>query len=165
MSLLPEHPREVARLLNPPFCAALIQRSVEGYVSTTQSPMLFALTYLVLPIVLHEPTRVTLPRSNVTKFSTWVLEHPEVRAGFPSRCHALMPFATAGLSFLLGTQALGIDDRGYLMPTGARLRGITTYPKKSDEIGRCWSRALLFGQLLGSVPRPARVLISLGVRP
>lgn len=162
---MPEQPREVARLLNPAFCAALIHRSVEGYTESTNSGMLFALTYLVLPIVLHEPTRLTLPRSNATRFSTWILQHPEVRAGLPTRCRALLPFATSGLSFLLRANVLEMDDRGYLTPTGAKLRGITTYPKRSDEISRCWSRARLFGELLGSVPRPARVLVGLGVRP
>lgn len=164
MSLLPEQPREVARLLNPAFCAALIMRSAQGFADATKTPMHLVLAYLVLPIVLHEPTRESLPRSNTTKFSTWILQHPQVRAGLTERCQAMLPFTSAGLSLLLRAKAVSINERGFILVNDVTLRGATTFPKRTTEIGRCWSRALLLGQLFGSVPRPARVLISLGVR-
>ncbi len=126
--------------------------------------MHFVLAYLVLPVVLHEPTRETLPSSNKTKLSTWIMRHPEVRAGLPERCQALLPFTTSALSFLLGSKAVTVDERGFLSIGNITLRGVTSFPKLSSEVGRCWSRALLLGELFGSVPRPSRVLISLGVR-
>lgn len=164
MSLLPDQPREVARLLNPSFCAALLLRATEGFTESAKQPMHLVLAYMVLPIVLHEPTRSTLPRSSRTKFSTWILQNPQVRTGLPDRCHALLPFTSAGLSFLIKAKALDVRDRGFLTANGLRLRGATTYPNTTDEIARCWSRSMRIGQLFASVPRPARVLISLGVR-
>jgi hypothetical protein len=166
MSLLPNQPREVARLLNPAFCGAIIQQAVEGFQAEaiSQAPMPLPLTYLVLPIVFHEPTRDILPASKATKFSTWILRHPEVRAGFADRVSAMLPFTTAAVKLLIQTRVLAVTSRGRLYRTDVRPRGMTSYPKISKGVGDCWSRALLFGKMMASTARVSRIFISLGVR-
>jgi hypothetical protein len=166
MSLLPDQPREVARLLNPCFCAALLQRTVEGFDSEEpRRPMPLLLAYLVLPLVLHEPTRESMPAAKATKFSTWVIQHPEIRSGLSERIAALLPFTTSGLSILTRTGVLTLGKKGELARSQVRVAGVTSYPKVSVSVGACWSKALLLGKLMSSVPRAARIWISLGVRP
>lgn len=166
MSLLPDQPREVARLLNPCFCAAMLQRTVEGFKSEEpRKPMPLLLVYLVLPLILHEPTRESMPTSKATKFSTWVMQHPQVRSGLPERITALLPFTTSALGVLVRTGVLTLGKAGELARSPVRVVGVTTYPKASASVGECWSKALLLGKMMTSTPRPATIWISLGVRP
>jgi hypothetical protein len=166
MSLLPDQPREVARLLNPCFCAAVLQRAVEGFQSEgALQPMPFLLCYLVLPLILHEPTRQSMPLSKATKFSTWVIEHPAIRSGLAERVAALLPFTTSGLEVLTRLGIVSIGRKGELSRSQVRVVGVTTFPRTSVSVGQCWTKAHLLGKLMSSVPRSARIWISLGVRP
>jgi Family of unknown function (DUF6521) len=119
----------------------------------------------VLPLIFHEPTRSSMPLSKATKFSTWIIQHPEVRSGLAERIAALLPFTTSGIEFLTKTEIVTLGQRGELSRSRVRVVGVTTFPRVSVSVGQCWSKALLLGKLMKSVPRTARIWISLGVRP
>ncbi len=52
-----QRPREIRNLFNPAFCGLVLARGVEGFSETTNQPMPFSLTLLILPLCLHKRTR------------------------------------------------------------------------------------------------------------
>ena len=70
-----ERPIEIAHLLNPAFCSTLLFESITGYKQENGSGMPFATAFLVLPVVLHKPTRDHLPKSIATKLHAWIQDN------------------------------------------------------------------------------------------
>ena len=56
-----QRPQDVANLLNPAFDGLLLYRAVAGYEQENEGGMPFELAFMVLPFVLHQPTRKRLP--------------------------------------------------------------------------------------------------------
>lgn len=54
-------PIEQRTLLNPAFLAVLIAETARGHLDEGAEPLPFALTFLAVPLVVHEPTREALP--------------------------------------------------------------------------------------------------------
>jgi hypothetical protein len=73
-------PTELAYLFNPAFCGWVLREAVEGYTLVRPGGMTLPLAFLILPVVLHRPTRQLMPRAVTTKLHVWLQEHPEVRA-------------------------------------------------------------------------------------
>jgi hypothetical protein len=74
-----ERSNEVAYLLNPAFCCAMLTSSVLDYTSIKSEGMDYPLVFMVLPIILHAPTRKALPPNISTTWQigfkkiTWLL--------------------------------------------------------------------------------------------
>jgi hypothetical protein len=54
-----DRPTEEARNLNPAFCGELISRAVSEYFRIRRQPFALALSFVVLPLALHKPTKRT----------------------------------------------------------------------------------------------------------
>lgn len=76
-------PTEVANLLNPAFCGEILSNTISSYHSTTHKNFPFALSFLILPIVLHSPTRRTMPPRK--GMHVWLQENPEIKINFANR--------------------------------------------------------------------------------
>jgi hypothetical protein len=80
------------------FCDWLLREAVQGYASMRAAGMPLPLAFLILPVVLHRPTRELAPGALTTKLHVWLQEHPEVRIKFAGRTkelcvvHARGPF-------------------------------------------------------------------------
>ena len=80
-----DRPPEVASLLNPAFCGQVIYRCVEGFTETENAPMPYPLAFLVLPLVLHPPTRASV-NANTRHFQVWLNAHQPIKIVFgPAR--------------------------------------------------------------------------------
>src|SRR4051812_8891000 len=112
MSLWESRPREEANLLNPAFCGLIIAQAVEDYVRAIPAGMPFALAFLVLPIVLHKPTRDALPQRTTKAISSWLEENEEYRATFPERAKTLSPYVREALLYDLMHDRLRLNDKG-----------------------------------------------------
>ncbi len=93
-------PTELAYNFNPAFCGWLLREAVEGYASVRAVGMPLPLTFLILPVVLHRPTRELVPGAVSTKLHVWLQEHSEVRINFAERTKELAPFTREALLFL-----------------------------------------------------------------
>jgi hypothetical protein len=89
MTLWALRPQEEANLLNPAFCGLVIALAVDDYVKEVGEGMPFCFAFLVLPIVLHKPTREALPQRTTKALSSWLDENEEYRATFADRALAL----------------------------------------------------------------------------
>ena len=81
-------PRVESTLLNPALIGLTVAYGASGFRQESDEPMIWPLGFLIPPLVLHRPTRETLPRDLRTHFATWVDRNPLLVAGFPRRSDA-----------------------------------------------------------------------------
>lgn len=164
MKIWSERPIEEANLLNPAFCCAVLAASVAGYSSIEDAGMPYPLTFMVLPIVLHKPTRESLPRSTRTSLAAWMQNNAEARVLYAERLLSLKPHTREAIRFgiLYGSITL---HQSWLVQTILRESGLTRILRKlDDEANNCVSRANLVGKWLAAAGSPQTVMALWGVR-
>jgi hypothetical protein len=159
-----ERPPEIANLFNPAFCGILVARAVGSFVSEAGDGMPFPLTFLILPIVLHEQTREALPRSKATWMIQWLQRNPEVRMGFASRTRSLSPCTRESLMFMFAHGYLLIGAGGKVSP-GAPSPRVSELEGRSQEYKKCIGKADLLGKMLARAGTTATIFALWGVRP
>jgi hypothetical protein len=154
-------PKEIAYLLNPPFCGEVLCQTIKEYVKKTSNPLPYPLLFLILPIILHYNTRRKINREK--KLHTWLQQNPEVKIGYPKRAKELIPITKEAINFLLQVEAIKIDENA----------GVTLVPHKrhenicmhSEEIKGCYQKAKTLGRWFATAGTVATVYIMLGVKP
>jgi Family of unknown function (DUF6521) len=165
MSKWESRPQEEANLLNPPFCALVLSLAVEDYVRSLRDGMPFALAFLVLPIVLHKPTRDSLPQRTTRALSSWLEEHEDFRATFAERARALSPYVREALLYNLVQERLKLSEQGHLL-VGTKTKGFAKYvATATDEVKDCLSKARFVGRWLTSAGNVPTIFALWGVRP
>lgn len=165
MSSWTDRPREEANLLNPPFCSLLLILATEHYQRTSKSSMPFAYAHLILPVVLHKATRDGLPRTTLKSLSTWIEEHPALRALLPDNVRALRPFVQEALLYGLVHGCLAVDENGALS-LGKKPHGMSGYEAgSSSEVRDCLKRAQFVGRWFATAGSVSTVMALWGIRP
>lgn len=150
-----ERPVEFANLLNPAFCALLLQDAAHGYHAASKQGLPYALAYLVLPIVLYPPARQVLPKSTVTILTAWIQEHPVLQFQITTRMPWMVPYSREAILFGLQHHLLRVDDEGGLAVDGRRIQ--STFPSDSEP-DACRKAAGLIGRWFGKTANPSQVL-------
>jgi hypothetical protein len=159
-----DRPTEEARNLNPAFCGELISRTVSEYFRIRQQPFAFALSFVVLPIALHKPTREQLPGNASAAFAGWVADRGPALAEFPDRVLRLVPVTREALLFLVQHKVIGIDASG--LSPGARTIGRSARPSQvTDDVAEARSAASLLGRWFASEVAASSIMKGLGVSP
>lgn len=159
-----ERSPDIAALFNPAFCGTLLYSAVGAHVGEREVPLPFSLSFIVLPLVLHEPTAEQLPASIRTPMHTWIADHPEIRIGLADRVRGFAPLVRESLMFLLSRGAIRVVDRSILSVSGTvRLTAVGAIG--SNELTAAIRRARLVGRLIAYAGRPAAIFASLGLRP
>ena len=146
-----------ATLLNPALIATIESTAAYEYERTADQAMRWPVAFLVVPLVLHRPTREALPRDTRTHLSTWVLRNPVLRAGFPERVRSLVPVVHEGLRFGLRHGVLSADD-GYL-------RGVLNPSMAQGHLGDLLRSGGLIGRWLAKTNQPSTAFALLGITP
>lgn len=165
MTLWRERSVEERHLLNPSFCSVVLWHSASGFVTTRSPTMPLAISFLVLPFVLHRATRESLPRTTSTSLATWLADHPLVRSRVAERAIALRAFTKDALMFggvhgLLTLEADGI--RAVVSMKEAVDAGLAG---TSVEVQACAKRAVSLGIWFEKAGATETVLALLGVKP
>jgi len=150
-----DRPRIEATLLNPALLAVLLAAAAGDYEQEAGMP--WPLAFLVLPVVLHRPTRNALPRDTRTHLSTWIRREPVLRAGFPERAAAMTPRTREGLRFGLRAGILTLD-RGNVL-------GHLADDPPPGELRQLVRGARLVGRWLAKSDQPSTPFALLGVAP
>jgi hypothetical protein len=159
-----ERPAEEARNLNPAFCGELISRTISDYFKIRQQPFGFALSFVILPIALHKPTRDQLPGNASAAFAAWVADRNPVLAEFPDRVLRLVPVTREALLFLIQHKVIRLDPGG--LSPGAKPIGRTSRPARvTDDVAEARSAASLLGRWFGSEGSASSIMQGLGVSP
>lgn len=144
-----KRPAEVANLLNPAFCSILLRDSIVDFQREKEQGMPYSLSFLVLPLVLHKPTRETLPRNIRTQLHVWLQRKPEVRVGFSERTRHLVPYTKEALVFGIQEDVIVVSGSGTLISGDRRLGSLpwsrdaepSVCRNKARFVGRWFARA------------------------
>jgi hypothetical protein len=158
-----KRPTEIAHLLNPAFCALVLSQAVRGYTEDAEVGMPFPFVFLVLPIVLHKPTRDTLPASVLTKMHPWLEQHQQAQVGFADRCATIVDFARESLLYALSRNLLKFAGGARLESSGARIRR-PAWPEDSETV-ECLEKARFVGRWFARAGQTTAVYTMWGVRP
>lgn len=165
MTLWSERSVEERHLLNPSFCSVMLWYATNGYVTERNPTMPLALSFLVLPIVLHRVTRENLPRTTSTSLAAWLTDQPLIRARVAERTVALRPFTQEALLFGGAHQILVLGADGIRPSTFTRKAIDSGLAETSDEVHACAKRSDFVGRWFEKAGRAETVLALLGVTP
>lgn len=128
----------------------------------TGKGMPFGLSFLVLPLVLHKPSRDFLPKSIATKFHTWVHNNQSLRVGFSARAQKMTDYTKESLLFGVHRQILIISDDGLINAPKVRLPKLD-WPLDSES-SKCKNKAHFLGRWLTRAGDLATIYAILGVK-
>ena len=157
---------EEANLFNPAFCATLLAKAAEEFAKKGARPLPFALTFLILPIVLHRGTRSALPGSTVTSLLPWIQDNRDQLVNFAQRVQRLRPITREAMLFGAQHQMLNFAADGNVavgsnrQSATARRAGLFT-----DETWECVDRAGFLGRWLSTAGTTATIYAAWGVAP
>lgn len=160
-----ERPTEIGNNFNPAFCGWLLHEAVQGYCSATNSGMPFSLIFLILPVVLHRPTRNMLPRSTATALHPWLRAHPEAKIGLAERVSQLATITREATLFLSVRGLLAVTDDAALTVAGKLGRGKASIMDASEELRICVGRSKMVGAWFAAAGDAATIFQMWGVRP
>lgn len=160
-----ERPTELAYLFNPAYCGLLLREAVDGYVAEKPGGMPLPVAYLVLPVVLHGPTRDALPRGVTTTLQSWLQQNPEVRVNVAGRTAELAPFTREALVFLGTRNHLLVADDGGLTTAGKLKPGKGPLVERSADLKVAVQKAKFVGRWFALAGTAASVFQAWGVCP
>lgn len=157
--------REERALLNPAFCAQLLWHAARGHASATPNGLSFEESFLVLPFVLHAPTRSALPRDTRTSMVVWLARNPLARGNIVDRARLLVPFVREALTF--GAMHGVIElSQGRVQPRAEWAGRVSAVlAEANDDVSDCARRAEFVGKWFARAGSSATVLALVGVRP
>jgi hypothetical protein len=158
---------EEANLFNPAFCGMLLSTAVANFAEKGTRPMPFALSFLILPIVLHERTREVLPRSTVTGLLPWIEEHRATLIDFGERARRLVPISREAVSFALAQGTLAIEPASGGLVVGERRKSPTERrtPLFTSDARDCLERASFLGRWFAAAGTTPTIFGAWGVQP
>lgn len=159
-----ERPVEEARLFNPAFCGELIGRTVVEFHAARQQALEFTLAYLVIPLVLHRPTREILPTRANKAFAGWTAEHSARLVELPDRTVQLRPITSEALMFAVRHELLMFRD-GELVPGAHPVRLQSRKLIDTEEVRAVRKAASLLGRWFARQGTQTSVLRGMGVAP
>ena len=168
--MIPWHARayEERNLLNPAFCSTLLWHAGKGAAENPNSPrssLYFIEAFLILPLVLHQGTRDSLPFRVNSSLPVWANNNPLVVASLPDRARALVPHTKEALVFG-GTGALYHFESNQLLVNAERESGIRTMLRQtSNEVQQCAKKARFLGRWFTHTGPPETIFTLLGIRP
>lgn len=150
---------EVAFLLNPAFCGRVLYSTIKTYNEKTSRAFPFPLIYLVLPLVLHNETRIHI--NSRTQLQLWVQRYPQLLIDFPQRARELIPITNESVEFLLQTGKILLTPNGELeiSPTSKTLSKTKFV---DDEISECLKKAEHIAKWFAAAGKVETIYIELG---
>lgn len=157
---------EEANLFNPAFCATLLAKAADEFNKKAARPLPFALTFLIMPIVLHHGTRSALPGSTVTSLLPWIQNNREQLVDFAQRVQRLRPITREALLFGVQHQTLALAASGDVA-VGPRHQSATEKRTGlfTDEARECVDRAGFLGRWLSAAGTTPTIYAAWGVAP
>lgn len=147
-------------LFNPAFLGYMINRAAYGWAKTHGRGMPLAITYLVLPVVLHGPTRRALPATTRTNLLVWMQDHPSLVGAFPSHAVSLKPRVSDAISVACFT-GMVVADSGLLSRGSARRMPMGA----SVEVRECFAKSEWLARWFGQTTPASSLFSYWGVRP
>lgn len=157
---------EVANLLNPAFGGVVLYAAVAGHEAADAEGLgpPFDVVFLVLPMVLHPPTRQSLPATTRTRLLTWVSNRPDLLIGLAERTAASAPVTRESLLFLSLRRCLRVAD-GRVATGASKPKMTSKLLGSAGEVRPIVQAATRLGRILASTGDAATLYATLGLRP
>lgn len=124
--------------LNPALVGWAIWHAARTYQQSRDVPMDWTLTFVIVPLVFHLPTRERLPSSSRTHLSDWLWRNPLTRARMPERVAAYADRTREGLRTGVRSGWYSLEDGRVLTTRNATLipdlRPIAQAAKRSAKL-------------------------------
>jgi len=114
----------VANLFNPAFCGEIIRIVATSYNKQTNTKFPFALSFIILPILLHKETRDKIPRTTRTYFFVWVEQNDNLFFDFSKRTKSMVKYTKEALSFLIAYNKIEITELGEINTQNEKIKQI-----------------------------------------
>ncbi len=158
-------PKEEAYLFNPAFCCTTLSVAIQNYVSVKNEGLPFPLSFMFLPIVLHKPTRESLPRNTRTSMAAWLQENSEARVLFYERLVSLKPHTREAIQFGMLHDWIVLSNGGLLKTIISNTEVTRITKALSDEARECVMRARFVGKWFAEAGETHTAMAFWGVRP
>ena len=159
-----ERPQEEAHLLNPSFCCLGIAAAVAGYHETAQRGLPLPLTYMILPIALHRPTRELLPRSRRTTLPMWIQDNAAARVLFYERLMSLKSFTNEAILFGCDRTWLAMDADGSMLSNQREASIRRAIQPLDGEPKDCVLKAMFVGKWFAAAGPASTVMALWGIQ-
>jgi hypothetical protein len=163
-NLLDAFSSEELALFNPAFLGRLLHAAVTDYEKDSQQPLPVAITFLIVPLVLHKPTRDDLPAVASSQMQKWIREHPRHLVQLDTRVIGMLPFigiaVRFGLHHGLLTSTSGRIGAGLLQRRPPGYSALET-----PEVEACLRAARFLGRWFARQPDAGTLLALWGLRP
>lgn len=157
-----KRPFEYRRFYNPAFCAVLLMRAIKEYKNVSGKGMPFSLSFLILPLCLHEDSLNILNSIKKSSFLKVLSENPELLVGFADRVAYLLPYTLEGLGYAFQSESFIINKDGSLQIKNG---GVKTDISGSIEVKACQGTAIYLGRAFARIGSTVTIFTSMGVRP
>jgi hypothetical protein len=153
-------------LFNPAFCSLLLRESCRGYGQgekvAIELPL--PLSFLVLPLVLNQNLRRTLPTLK-TKIATWTTRNPAHLAEFGERARGLSDVTKEAIQFGCGQNWLSITAKGIAAGEATLKPDPAKSSDATEDIRDCYKAANFIGRWFPKNETPTTIMSLLGVAP
>ena len=133
---------EATALFNAALGAVIMSAAATGHVEDSGSGLPWLASFLITPFVLHDTTRMSLPRDIRTSMASWLSRNPTIRDDFGRHANLLAPITRKGIRFALRSGMMNLDN-ARLYPIG-RIRGISG--DSGTEVRAYYAAARLAGR-------------------
>ncbi|OEC87661.1 MULTISPECIES: three component ABC system middle component [Methanobacterium] len=159
-----QRPPEEAYLFNPAFCCNILTSSIVGYMEFNNNKgMPFPLSFIILPIILHRPTRNSLPDLR-TSLAPWILKHQESRILFPERTISLKPITKEALLFGFSHKWIQLDENSNLK-SNEKSKVNESMRKLKGDAYNCIKTSRFLGRWFAKAGPAQNIMTMWGVRP
>jgi hypothetical protein len=163
-----ERAHEERHLLNPAFCSALLWAAARGAAtrpSSARASLSFLEAFLILPLVLHQKTRKTIPNILTSSLPVWINAQPLIVASLPNRARSLVPYTKEAISFG-GCHRLFDVTGDQIFSSALADRSMNRMLRQSsEEVRECMKKAEFVGKWFAHTGAPETIFTLLGIRP
>lgn len=163
-----ERAHEERHLLNPAFCSALLWAAARGAASrpsSARASLSFLEAFLILPLVLHQKTRKTIPNILTSSLPVWINAQPLIVASLLNRARSLVPYTKEGISFG-GCHRLIEVSADQIFSSSVVERSMNRMLRQSsEEVRECMKKAEFVGKWFAHTGAPETIFTLLGIRP
>lgn len=135
-----------------------------GYSEKDTSGLPYPLAFIILSIILHDPTFKLLPRNARTSLPAWIQENNSVRILFAERVISLKTHTREAILFSSQYGWLILNNRNRLQIKTPNFITQRHLRKLDDETTVFIKRSRFLGKWLASVSSPQTVLTLWGIR-
>ena len=154
-------PEVTANLVNPAFCSEILRESIIAFKEESKCTFPFALSVLVLPLILNNNIRVRLPKSKSITFHKWINENEDLKIGLANNITSFIPFTRETIMFAIAHNSLSIDNDGNIDVKPSRRKLKTD----DEEIKSCLKKAEVIGKVFSKSGNPLTIYSILGIKP